>query len=746
MLSRERVQGNLTTLEKPQSNAAGSLDTAGTVASSLASLRRSLLDEGEKLVGLVEGPARMLVEDALAVLKSQVCRIAVIGQVKAGKSSFVNLLVRRPDLLPTHVNPWTTAITNLHFGESSGQPDVAAQFSFFEKDEWQRLGAGGGRLRELTEHLVPGFEPDLLVRNLKSMRVRAEKRHGSNLNKLLGATHSFAEFSPSLLDCYVCAGNEGPFPVASEETGKYADIVKSADIYLPSGPFDFPTTVIDTPGTNDPFLIRDEISRRSLESADVYIVVLTAVQVLSKSDIALLRILRGLHKDRIIVFINRIDQLAQLPEDVATVKLHVRNGLRREFPGMDIPILTGSALWGNQGLAFGKLDAATALTSAFAAFARQHPSPVVRETVANAGRSGPLPAEVGRALVACSGMPELTSTLSQIINQSHPAHVLNHVAASFAELAEFGELASGHELRRAEQNIADVETKTGASGAEASRLQDELQHLTRLTHALGTTFHDLENALQKILQAETRPFADALRNVVERFSESECVRLAAAIHGGEDLRAWKTDTSILRGHLEQEFTNQFHVIEGKILAAEAEILPNLKKIIAQVLPDALKSHRLDLHPAPMPFPSIAALGRVAVFDLGKPWWKAWWSAPLSMHDRVKQLDQAIRQEFEKVADDLVTSARVGLTGQLTKTIKVAESICMNVIDVLQRQCEWNMARTQELMLVTGANGESREHLETSRSRLAEVSARQSEWAAINTQLAGLRRRSKQLVE
>src|SRR3546814_15588565 len=50
---------------------------------------------------------------------------------------------------------------------------------------------------------------------------------------------------------------------------------------------------IDTPGTNDPFLVRDEITRRALENADIYIVVLTARQALSSADVALLRILRG---------------------------------------------------------------------------------------------------------------------------------------------------------------------------------------------------------------------------------------------------------------------------------------------------------------------------------------------------------------------------------------------------------------------------------------------------------------------
>ena len=60
------------------------------------------------------------------------------------------------------------------------------------------------------------------------------------------------------------------------------------------------------------FLVRDEIARRALESAHVHIVVLTSRQAMSAADVALLRILQGLRKDRIAVFINRIDELGTL--------------------------------------------------------------------------------------------------------------------------------------------------------------------------------------------------------------------------------------------------------------------------------------------------------------------------------------------------------------------------------------------------------------------------------------------------
>lgn len=53
---------------------------------------------------------------ALGFLDQCHVRISVVGQVKAGKSTLINVLSGTKDLLPTEVNPWTAVITNLHFG------------------------------------------------------------------------------------------------------------------------------------------------------------------------------------------------------------------------------------------------------------------------------------------------------------------------------------------------------------------------------------------------------------------------------------------------------------------------------------------------------------------------------------------------------------------------------------------------------------------------------------------------------
>src|SRR5262245_17919388 len=144
------------------------------IGAELETMRRELIECGRELQGARPFRGGSFVDDMLNLLAKLTCRIAIIGQVKAGKSTFINGLVRSPGLLPTDVNPWTTAVTHLHFARGDAPPNIAAEFTFFDSNEWERLARGGGHIRELTERLVPGFEPELLQKHVDAMRRHSE--------------------------------------------------------------------------------------------------------------------------------------------------------------------------------------------------------------------------------------------------------------------------------------------------------------------------------------------------------------------------------------------------------------------------------------------------------------------------------------------------------------------------------------------------------------------------------------------
>ena len=545
------------------------------IGAELEALRRELVVCGRELQTATPFRGGSFVDDTHRLLTRLTCRIAVIGQVKAGKSCFINGLVRKPSLLPTDVNPWTTAVTHLHFGRADAPPNVAAQFTFFDPDEWERLAHGGGHIRELTQRLVPGFEVELLQKHVDAMRRLSEERLGSTLGQLLGKKHVFPSLSTDVLERYVCSG----LPTSgTDQKGIYSDIVKAADLYFADNDFGFPTTIIDTPGTNDPFLVRDEITRRALESADIYVVILTARQALSSADLSLLRILRGLHKERIAVFINRIDELDDVTRDIAPIVEHVRAGLRREFPTSEIPIRAGSALWAETAMSGAEADIQRLLTSNVKTYA---------EHLAQTGSAPSLPSPVkdpkqaiAQTLFSCSGLSELTDVLVRHTLDSHAGRVLTQISRSFSELGRVSQNAARHEV-----TVLEGEEKSGVAhrkrGEEELRaINAEVEENRRLMVALQSLLTDLRASTDELIEDHRTRIVETLRDVVQGFSEVECENLRQAVADGHRARIWRCETASLRQQLEERFVNSYRGAEHEIGKLESHLFPKLKQLLS----------------------------------------------------------------------------------------------------------------------------------------------------------------------
>jgi signal recognition particle receptor subunit beta len=707
-------------------------------ATALDEIRTDLMVWGRQLNELVEGPARMLTQDGQKVLADLVCRIAVIGQVKAGKSSFVNALVGRPGLLPSDVNPWTTVVTNLHFNCANAPEGVAGAFKFFDRDEWTAIAEGGGRIRELTERLVPGFTPAALSRHLEAMRQRAEKRLGPEFDKLLGTTHTFPTLDGNVLEKYVCAGSTGD-PVSGP--GQYSDITKTADLYFKSDDFGFPTILIDTPGTNDPFLVRDEITRRSLDGADFHIVVLTARQPLSTADVTLFRILRGLQKERIVVFVNRIDQLTTLPQDARMVADLVHDGLRAEFPDIEIPIVVGSALWANASLSLASTDVSSILSPAFVTYA-QH---VTGRDVGAAANGSPQipPGELADVLMACSGVPALRDRLNQAILNSHASRAIAHISAHFCELARVGEMSTQGEIVRLDQLVRMTTNSPETKADEAKKLEQNAGRVQQLSAELEQTIAGLDRQLNALLDAECDVLSRRLHEAIESFSRQECFRLGEHISHAKAVRSWRCDSAALRRVIEAEYLKHLRETERLMIDPEYNVFQRLRQSVAPVLPDAFQGMDVTLPPAPAASLSLSILGKAVVFDLDHPWWMAWWRGALSKEDRLKELEQLISQEFTPIVDDLVSAARSRLAEQVAATLQNARVICESVVDALRTQSEWHAAKVQELLLMNpGASDDlTGEH----RRNLAELREWHQKWESVGASLRDVRDRCQRLL-
>ncbi len=278
-------------------------------------------------------------------------RASLIGQVKAGKTALSNALLGTSNMLPSDVNPWTSVVTSLHINVQNPR-NKKAMFKFFDRSDWENMVESGGRIADMARKADLDTELENLRTQIEEMQARTISRLGRNFEMLLGGQHAFSDFDAELIKRYVCLGEDDNL-TASE--GRFADMTKSAELYVDVPHFAYPITMSDTPGVNDPFLVREAVTLSTLGQSDMCVIVLSAHQALSSADLALMRILINLKHEQIVLFVNRIDELADPATQIGEIEGHIRKTLTDQNMPASIPLVFGSAAWAEAHVA-GSLD------------------------------------------------------------------------------------------------------------------------------------------------------------------------------------------------------------------------------------------------------------------------------------------------------------------------------------------------------------------------------------------------------
>jgi len=706
------------------------------VGAPLEEIRVDLLRHGERLAGLLADPGAAFVRDAMRVLEHQICRIAVIGQVKSRQSAFIGALIERPDLLPAEVSPWATAVVRLHFGSAAAPERTEAEFQLFDKEDWQQLAASADRIRELTTQLVPGFEPELLRRHLEAMRQRAEKRFAGEFETLLGAKHAYETVSRDTLARYIGPGSSAAD--VSAAPGQYADLTKSADLWLPSGPFRFPVTLIATPGINDPFMVRDEITRRTLEPAELYLFVVSARQPLSTAELANLRILRGLHRERILVFIDNIDELRDPAVEVRSIISDVRKTLAREFPSVDIPVIAGSSKWALQALAPDKLRLSDGLVPSLLAYAKQKGALRPME-VKGGGQAAPveeLPSgQLARILTICSGYAELRRELTGLLHRSHSAHLIRQIAAYFAELSQVNEAAVREDMVKlaivAENGNLGEAAK---SDRQLKEVQAELARIQSVAGELERNLAGFQNLLSEVVASHRTRLYEGLAALLEDYARGEANGLLQAFAEGQARRHWRCHTKPLRQRVEAELTAARRAVEEQLAATPHNVFPALRETMLRRSPDLglPEAPHARLRPTSVRVPIEDSIA----LDLAPPGSIIGWQRSRTPEEHAAELERMLIEEFMPAIDEVIRLASAELQRETSDISDRATAISVVVIDALRNQSESYIARAKSLLdareTQTPSQEDHTQRLEELRERLTVAEALSRRLADLNT--------------
>jgi GTP-binding protein EngB required for normal cell division len=584
------------------------------ITSRLGDVKRRGIDLGEELQATLHSRLGRFVSSMLSEVEAHSCRIAVIGQIKAGKSSLINALIRRPGLLPTDINPSTAVITKLYFGAPAERNNTAL-FEFFAEREWDRI-MSGGRTGALTTDREAAVRSQKLVGAMEELRKRAKKQLGEDYGSLLGKHHLFSSVTRNLLERYVSAG-DNIYPSANGANGcadderHYSDITKNAEVFLEGQPLGYPSVIIDTPGVNDPFLVRDEITHGNLGDADIYLVVLTAQQPLSKSDLALLRMLKGLQKDRIIAVVNRIDLLDMENGEAEQLAAHVRNSLKHEFPHADIPVILVSAHWAQTSLDGNAEALRNTLTSTFSAYAKR---------MAESGEPGfETPGDswsdekIAGMLYQASGIPAVLAGISRLIGHSVTAERLLPLASTLGAISDNTVVSTRYSIKSLNDAAAASDRWT------KSQVNENLTRLENLLTEVEVTLAECKEDFRRLSAEEIGRLRKFMLFTVEKFAEEQRVNLLQCGCYTAYREKFRDQSFQLRSQLAEDFYKYITEISKQFLARQREAETVLRQAVKAALPDLDDVLHFGIQAGNLPPPSIMPLSKVTTVDIDSFW-------------------------------------------------------------------------------------------------------------------------------
>jgi len=518
--------------------------------------------------------------------------VTFLGQVKSGKTTLVNALAGWSDLLPSDVNPWTSVVTSLHLTPGQSRAETSARFRFMTEEEWDHLLTRGGRMGEMAGRAGAAGEMDKIRSQVETMRDRAKARLGRKFELLMGQSHDYGYFDKNLIERYICLGDDPGFAEEEDEhQGRFADVTRSADLYLGSPVLPCKLCLRDTPGVNDTFLMREQITLQALRDSRVCVVVLTASQALSTVDLGLIRMLSNLQAEQVVLFVNRIDELSDPAAQVPEIAASLRATLKAHHVPEGAEIVFGSALWANAVLA-GDLDAMPQASA---------------QALFNWVEANPMPGgdeiEPPDMVWALSGLPALNRAIATRVAETEARPLIRRVARDALTLATAQEAAEGIRV-------------SGGTGTGFASLEDSLREFDALAEGhLAACATEIDAVLQS--------FEERADRAHETFLDRATHALIAHLQDWGEDSPWHYDPTGLRLLLRSACSVMGKRLQEGVEDRYSAALSDVARHLYDAFGDAVAGIQIAVPDAPR-LPAPVALAQTIALDVRGSWWGSWW--------------------------------------------------------------------------------------------------------------------------
>lgn len=549
--------------------------------------------------------------------------ITMIGQVKAGKTSLVNAMVGLPDLLPADVNPWTSVVTSLHLNPHIAPEDNRASFRFFDMEEWSRLLDRGGRIGELAARAGAEDELEKVREQVVEMREKSRQRLGDKFEMLLGQQHDYNYFDGDLIERYVCLGDdfEEDFET-SQAQGRFADITKSAELFVHRPEFPMPLCIRDTPGVNDTFMIREQITIRAIRESRLCVVVLAAHQALSTVDLALIRMIANVKSREVIIVVNRIDELSDPVTQIPEIRDSIRQTLTDHDGPKEAQIIFSSAFCGN-----------AALTGRPEVLDEKSRNALIEWASAEGILDQGAAMSAEGLLWELSGLPQIYAAISERIVEGNGQEMLDRVAKAAMNLAN-GLNAQQQVVSRRDGDADLPPLEFGQLSQELARIESGA--VASMNDAFDAVIADFDKRLDR-----------SHRSFLERATGSLLQHLD---QNGADV-VWEYDPTGLRILLRtayQVFGRNAQKAARDVLVKTAQDYAALYHRLFEVSEEGFG---IEAPSAPR-VPSPVLLGQTIALDMKGTWWTRWWHKRRGYRNFATEFAEMIKAETDPIVDAL----------------------------------------------------------------------------------------------
>lgn len=242
--------------------------------------------------------------------EGDVLQIGIVGQVKAGKSSFLNsLFFNGEDVLPKASTPMTAGLTVIEYADKN-----TFEVEYFNSDDW-KIFVQQDEVFKKCEQEVRAHNPEASesiikkeIENRTSDRIRSAHEMvstcGSRARQKIGQKNDSKGFTDiedlqNVLEQYVGAN------------GEYTSVVKSLYIKMKDERLKG-LRIVDTPGVNDPVVSRENRTRTFLHSCHGVFLLSASTDFLGSGDVCFLNArIGGSGIGTVVILASKFDSVLQ---------------------------------------------------------------------------------------------------------------------------------------------------------------------------------------------------------------------------------------------------------------------------------------------------------------------------------------------------------------------------------------------------------------------------------------------------